>query len=879
MKNSGLDEVGALSRTLVVTLRFQGLAVPGWSEPDIELPVGELLLLELLARGSGTPVAAAVDEVARTAKVPTERLWALVEQLRARTLLIRTTAASQLAANGQRPERVSAAIPVEVAAALADPAAELAVATPLLLRPSAAGFDCLDHDGRILETLNAVGLAAASAFAIAKPKQAAFEAHQRDAGALALSPAAFDALVDRLAAVGLMAAWDKEGHKGREDLFIRSVVANQSRFRAAVERRLEDERRTSTARKVRVVPFDCWNEPTPLSLGMLIAYAQGYDGGRLCEHYQFSPQTKFPDQQARLLAEGPAILLFSNYLWSHVDNLRTSKEAKRTSPGSVTIHGGPDTPKYEGDIETYFRANPHVDITVRGEGELTFADVLNALVGKVGGNGPVDVSALHDVPGICFRDGDRVVRTKDRDRVADLDTLPSPYLTGVFDVYAESRPSTAIIETNRGCPYGCTFCDWGSATLSRIRKFSLERIFAELEWCARYEISRVILADANFGIFERDVEITQKVVELNKAYGYPKLFGTNYAKNSTKYLRPIVNMLIEAGILSEGTLSLQSMDQETLKVVHRSNIKLEKYDDLAKEFRHAKLPLFIDLMIGLPGSTPTSFCHDLQGAIDREVTAKIFQTELLVNSPMNEPAYRTTHRIETAAPFQSLAMDDTSAGGRPKRAFVVASSSFTRAQYAEMLDLRQMFVLCENYGVLRQVSRFVRHETGVPEVDFYARVCAESRAERERFPAIATAFALGPSLGVPPVSWKCFINEIHEYLTDRLGVRDDSALETVLTVQHALLPSRDRQMPLTVRLDHDYAGWHAAVLQAKDDGHRDWPAQVPPLRSFGAALFVVEDPREVCTRGIGYRIDESFHGDWELESPVSRALPGEHVVM
>ncbi len=211
------------------------------------------------------------------------------------------------------------------------------------------------------------------------------------------------------------------------------------------------------------------------------------------------------------------------------------------------------------------------------------------------------------------------------------------------------------------------------------------------------------------------------------------------------------------------------MDADTLATVHRSNIKTAKYDELAREFRQAKLPLFIDLMVGLPGATPASFRNDLQGAIDREVTAKVFQTELLVNSPMNEPAYREEHRIETAAPFQSLATATTN--GTPQRAFVVASSSFTREDYAEMLDLRQTFALCENFGVLRQVARFVHHETGMRDVDFYAQICAETRAERERWPSIATAFAFGPSLGVPPVSWRCFIDELRDYLTARLGDR------------------------------------------------------------------------------------------------------------
>ena len=870
---SDAEEHVALSRALVVALRFNGLSIPGGAEPDIELQAAELALLAELARGRAALLSALIAEVARRADVPAARLEALAAQLRARGFLLAGNPTAGPAAAAPAPGSGNGH------AATVSPAAELAVATPQLLRPTPAGFVWLDHDGRTLATLSAAELAAISSLAIPRTLAAATAEQRQRGGALALDAAAFAVLVERLAAAGLVAPPDQAGHKGREDLFMRAVVGNQMRYRAVVAERLDrllNGGGPPADGRVTVVPFDCWNEPLPLALGMLIAHARAVDGGRLLRHYDFLPQTKFPEQQDRVLARGPAILLFSNYLWSHVENLRTSERAKRLSPGSVTIHGGPDTPKYEGDVENYFRANPHVDVIVRGEGEETFAEILSALVGRVDGR-PVDLAPLREVAGLCFRDGDRVVRTPDRARVADLDALPSPYLTGVFDVHADSQPTTAVIETNRGCPYGCTFCDWGSATNSRLRKFSMERIFAELEWCAQHQIPRIILADANFGIFERDVDIARRVVELNRQYGYPKHLGTNYAKNNTKHLRQIIHMLIEADIICQGLLSLQSMDQQTLATVRRSNIKTEKYDELAREFRHAKLPLFIDLMLGLPGATPASFANDLQAAIDREVTAKIFQTELLVNSPMNDPAYRSAHQIETAAPFQSLTAGATA--GTPQRAFVIASSSFTRAEYAEMLDLRQTFVLCENYGVLRQLARFVRHETGLREVDFYAGVCADARADRERWPAIATAFTLGPFLGVPPVSWQSFIDELRAYVTSRLGVAPGSALETVLRVQHALIPSRGRHFPLRLELAHDFAAWHARMLAAKDDGHVDWRAQVPPLASFGPGTFDVTDPRTVCANGIGYRIEEFFHGDWELDSPVSRALPGEHQVV
>ncbi len=174
----------------------------------------------------------------------------------------------------------------------------------------------------------------------------------------------------------------------------------------------------------------------------------------------------------------------------------------------------------------FFADHPHVDIAVHGEGEATFAHLLAALRGDIG-DGPADLSPLREVPGLTYRDGDQVVTTDKRDRVEDLDTIPSPILEGLYDGFVPAGPLGGVaIETNRGCPYGCTFCDWGSATLSRVRKFDLDRIFAELEWCARNQIQTVGICDANFGIFERDVEIAERIAELKAEYGFPASWAT-----------------------------------------------------------------------------------------------------------------------------------------------------------------------------------------------------------------------------------------------------------------------------------------------------------------------------------------------------------------
>ena len=191
------------------------------------------------------------------------------------------------------------------------------------------------------------------------------------------------------------------------------------------------------------------------------------------------------------------------------------------SPHSA-IHGGPNTPKYEGDVVEFFSANPSVDITVRGEGEETFAAILEALEAASGTCArPV---ALRDVAGT-------VVPRRRRGRShrgptgSWISTRSRRRTCSACSSRSAAGHIVAMLETNRGCPYGCTFCDWGSATLSRIRKFDLERVNAELEWFAQNEYPASFIADANFGIIERDVEIAEKIAELKSKYGYPKTVG------------------------------------------------------------------------------------------------------------------------------------------------------------------------------------------------------------------------------------------------------------------------------------------------------------------------------------------------------------------
>ncbi len=690
------------------------------------------------------------------------------------------------------------------------------------------------------------------------------------------------ALVTEMAALGLLRVQHSEDGLDRDDAGVPRSASNRKCEGAAADIVLADSR-TVGARppeirrsrgRIEVIPLYAWpeieseirvqNVEPCLSLGALLAHARHVDRGRLNDMYTFFKLA--PDLHRHL--EGwrqeprPAIFLFSDYIWNLDAHLALTRLIKALSPESLCVHGGPSCPKYNEDAVRFFDENPGIDVAVRGEGEDTFVEILEVLRGRL--DGPA-VDRLAEVEGITFRrrgPGVGIVRTADRPRPDDLDRYPSPYLTGEFDDLLEVPWWSAAVETNRGCPYGCTFCDWGSATLSRVRCYDLDRVCDELTWIMEYAAPDTLLfTDANFGILARDVEITRHLVKLKEDYpDFRMVIFSGLAKNTTKHTSKVFSLLAGAGIVTMAApLAVQSVDETTLQVNRRQNIRLERYDELAEQFIEMGLPVMTDLMMGLPGSTVASFRQDLQHCFDRDVSARIFQVHLLPNSPMNEPDFRRRHSITTN-----------------DRGVVVGTSSYTAEQYEHMVALRRMYRGADHFGVLRHLLRFVQWDHRVQALDVLDAIHLATAKEPQRYPLLAFFSRAFDLYTIPPVAWELFFAEVRDLLGTRFAIPDDSALRCVSDLQIGLAPRRGRQFPDVVSLAHDYPAYVQARRAADRAG-----STPQPLASFGPTELAVDDPTGICETRLR-RADlpedrqmESKNAywvgmDWELASVVAR---------
>lgn len=747
------------------------------------------------------------------------------------------------------------------------PDTPLTLKTPCALIPTGGLFEMMTHEGVRLPGLSSVEVVALAQLVENPILDDAMAAQQQVLGQRALSKEQYVAMLEPLFAHRFVVERvERDGLSGVElsgsalNGGLTETTRQVFRRHALAQDEREAQREKSTGqRRPKVIPV-AFDMCPPAGLGAVVAYSKVHEDGALEAFYDFRTDWVWDPQRLETFAVEPAIYMFTNYLWSHKECMEVCAQIKAASPDSITIHGGPDTPKYVNDQERYFAENPAVDIAVRGEGEVVGAMVLSALRSVIGDKTP-DLSVLADIGGVTYRTTTGIARNPDAPRVKDLDMLPSAYLTGLFDTYMGLDDLFVILETNRGCPYGCTFCDWGSATASKIRKFDMDRVLAEIEWTSRARVASVSIADANFGIFPRDVDIARKAAQQKKETGFPRGFGGNFAKNTVTHLRTIIDVLAEGNILSLGTLSLQSMDETTLDVINRSNIKTEKYDALAVEMRNADLPLTVELMMGLPGSTTESFREDLQQCIDRELPARVNMTTMLVNSPMNEPDYVKKHGIKTSMPVGPGAM-----------ASLISTSSYTHDDLEFMGEMRSAYMLFENFAVLRSISRFVRQETPLDEMQFYERLIVDSRT-LEKWPVLHLLCNFVPSLMAPPASWSLVISELARYLKQALNVPDSPALRSILTAQMACLPAHDRVWPQSVELECDVVSWFNAIIAEKESGNRrGWESVVPRLETFGPASLTVDDSMGVTETSLGINRElNAFGVNWELESPLHRA--------
>lgn len=373
----------------------------------------------------------------------------------------------------------------------------------------------------------------------------------------------------------------------------------------------------------------------PLAVGIVAAHAIKRLGAKI-EYELF----KYPSDFTRHLFENgaPDIVAFSNYSWNSALSYAFAERIKAHSPKTVVVFGGVNYPILENEQQDYLLERPAIDFYVFREGENAFVGLFHELEAV-----EFDAAALRKtgkaIPSVHYILNGRIVTGELLPRIKDLTETPSPHQLGLFDKMYDDI-LIPMIETNRGCPYSCTFCQEGQAYYSKVSMHVEDRVLDDLEYIAkRVKVPDLMIVDSNFGMYREDVTTARKIAEIQARTGWPKYIFVDSAKNTKDKVIQVSRIVNGAMRL---TASVQSLDNSVLTIIKRKNISTDMLLTISHEANAIDADNGGEIILCLPGDTKSAHFQSVAQLVDADLNY-LMQHQLML-LPSSELETRESRR-------------------------------------------------------------------------------------------------------------------------------------------------------------------------------------------------------------------------------------------
>jgi radical SAM superfamily enzyme YgiQ (UPF0313 family) len=388
------------------------------------------------------------------------------------------------------------------------------------------------------------------------------------------------------------------------------------------------------------------SDTIPINIGFIGSYAKQLYGEGI-EVSLFKYPQKVIDA---LKVSPPDVLALSNYSWNSHLSERLAQFAKEINPHIITVQGGTNFPHEDPQCRQFLLRRPSTDLYVELEAEIAFSNLIARILetwdGGVGlFDRPID-GCMFIEPSTRSSKEPVVIKGIKPPRIHDLDAIPSPYLNGMLDHFFDEG-LTPFIETNRGCPFKCSFCHTGNDYFQKTNMFSVERVREEIAYiaprAAALGIVNLHIADTNFGMYPRDREICLALRETHETFRWPLQIMSTTGKNNKERVIDITGIM---GTVFSVNMSVQSMDRQVLANIKRDNISLDHYIEINEHLKREGRSTKAELILGLPGETKESFLGGVEHVIESGVSTVTIYTLMLLNgTEFQNPGYRTKFGI------------------------------------------------------------------------------------------------------------------------------------------------------------------------------------------------------------------------------------------
>ena len=309
----------------------------------------------------------------------------------------------------------------------------------------------------------------------------------------------------------------------------------------------------------------------------------------------------------------PDVLGLAAYVWSAPTLIEVAREVKRRRPECTIVFGGPSAHPSVFDLQPFVDREQFADALVVGEGEETFCAIVAAE--------DRSPDSLARIPGLAIpRDG-AWVRTPPRVPNPDMSSIASPYQLGLMP-----HGHVAYLETFRGCPLSCSFCQWGVMEANRF--LSTEYLVRELEALKAARPPITFIVDAalnlhprafrNLAAAEKEVGFFRDTLVLCEVY------PSQLRDEHLEFLSGVGSAHIGVGV--------QSLDEDVLRTSSRP-FKPERLRPVIEQLSEHAL-VDVEIILGLPGDTPDTFLRTLELCLELPCSTRVYRCLVLPDALM-----------------------------------------------------------------------------------------------------------------------------------------------------------------------------------------------------------------------------------------------------
>lgn len=456
--------------------------------------------------------------------------------------------------------------------------------------------------------------------------------------------------------------------------------------------------------------------PIPLGIGYIAAYLKAY--------FAEAVEIKLFKHPERLIAATleapPTVLGMAHYGWNDKLNQAVGRHLRAALPHTLMVGGGPNIDQDSALALAHLKRHDYLDYYVIEGGEEPFAELVDWWL--------VPDRKVDDLPqNVIWAEGDTLHQTAMRPLTKIIESVPSPYLGGFLDEFIDAG-MVPLFETNRGCPFSCTFCAWGAASRNLVRRFSLETALAEIAYVgARSTALSWIVCDANFGMLKRDAEIARAIRSVKDENGTPDSCQTWLAKNVTQRNLEIAEIL---GDMVCPGMAVQSLDDDVLSAIRRDNISLETYQTHHQHFRDLGNITNSDVIVPLPNETLQSHYSGLRYLFDMQVDIisnhncrMLAGCELSSTESREKWGLRTRYRLIHGDAGSYKVGSDGIINCFEYEESLRATNTMSETDVFFLRKLHFLIDFCWNCDVYKPILKYLRSRHGISPVDVLLELC------------------------------------------------------------------------------------------------------------------------------------------------------------